>query len=207
MTSVVIRAVLFDFGGVISEEGFYNGLINLAEKQALDARSIPQQGMDAAYDSGFVLGKGSVSDFWGLMRQRTGIQGDDNYLSDRIFDGFQIRPLMIKLVRMLRDKHYITGLLSDQTHWLDELNECDHFYKEFDYVFNSYVMGKGKRDPSVFTDVADSLKLMPAEILFIDDNIKNISNAKSVDLNTIHYRDYYSLVQEIESLLHITLNA
>ena len=27
MSKVAIRAVLFDYGGVIAEEGFYNGLV------------------------------------------------------------------------------------------------------------------------------------------------------------------------------------
>ena len=35
MSKAAIRAVLFDYGGVIVEEGFYNGLVDLAEKQSL----------------------------------------------------------------------------------------------------------------------------------------------------------------------------
>ena len=70
MSKSVIRAVLFDFGGVIAEEGFYNGLIGFAEKQALDARSMPEEGMKAVYDSGFVLGHGMAADFWALLRKR-----------------------------------------------------------------------------------------------------------------------------------------
>ena len=50
MSKSAIRAVLFDYGGVIAEEGFYNGLIDLAEKQSLDVRSLPEEGMKAVYD-------------------------------------------------------------------------------------------------------------------------------------------------------------
>jgi putative hydrolase of the HAD superfamily len=196
-----IRAVLFDFGGVVAEEGFYNGLINLAEKQALDARSMPEEGMRAVYDSGFVLGQGTAADFWALMRKRTGLEGKDDFLSDRIIDGFQIRHWVIDLVRSLRAKGYITGILSDQTHWLYELDSYDHFFKEFDCVYNSYDLGKGKRDPTVFTDVVNDLKLKPEEVLFVDDNEDHVKRAREMGLKSFLYIDHKTFIPEISNFL------
>lgn len=196
-----IRAVLFDFGGVVAEEGFYNGLINLAEKQALDARSMPEEGMNAVYDSGFVLGQCTAADFWALMRKRTGLEGRDDFLSDRIIDGFQIRHWVIELVRSLRAKGYITGILSDQTHWLYELDSYDHFFKEFDFIYNSYDLGKGKRDATIFTDVVNDLKLKPEEVLFIDDSMANVLRAREMGLKSFLYVDHKTLVPEISSVL------
>jgi putative hydrolase of the HAD superfamily len=196
-----IRAVLFDFGGVIAEEGFYNGLISLAEKQALDARSMPEEGMKAVYDSGFVLGKGTAADFWALMRQRTGLEGEDDFLSDRIIDGFQIRHWVIELVRKLRAKGYITGILSDQTHWLYELDSYDHFFAEFDHIYNSYDLGKGKRDATLFRDVVNNLKLQPGEVLFIDDNEGHVQRAIEMGLVALLYVDHKMLISKLEELL------
>lgn len=201
MSQSDIRAVLFDFGGVLAEEGFYNGLIDLAEEQALDAKAMPKEGMKAVYDSGFVLGWGTVSDFWALLRRRTGLEGDDDFLTDRILDGFQIRPWMIELVRSLRNQGYIVGILSDQTHWLDELDQIDHFYQEFDCIYNSYYLGKGKHDSSIFTDVATDLNLMPRQVLFIDDNKDNIQRANEMGLRSIHYVSYGDFISALGSVL------
>lgn len=201
MSKSKIRAVLFDFGGVVAEEGFYNGLINLAEKQALDARSMPEEGMKAVYDSGFVLGQGTAADFWALMRKRTGLEGKDDFLSDRIIDGFQIRHWVIDLVRSLRAKGYITGILSDQTHWLYELDSYDHFFKEFDCIYNSYDLGKGKRDPTVFSDVVNDLKLKPEEVLFIDDNEDHVQRAREKGLKAFLYIDHKTFIPEISNVL------
>jgi len=201
MKKLIIRAVLFDFGGVIAEEGFYNGLISLAEKQALDEHSMPVEGMKAVYDSGFVLGQGTASDFWALMRQRTGLEGEDDFLSDRIIDGFQIRHWVIELVRKLRAKGYITGILSDQTNWLYELDGYDHFFAEFDHIYNSFDLGKGKRDPTLFIDVVNDLKLQPGEVLFIDDNEGNVERASSMGLMALLYVDHKTLIRELEELL------
>ena len=67
-----IRAVLFDFGGVVAEEGFSNGLESLAREQGLTVRDMTAEGMRAVYESGFVLGKGTEFAFWSLVRRRTG---------------------------------------------------------------------------------------------------------------------------------------
>lgn len=201
MSSSDIRAVLFDYGGVLAEEGFYNGLISLAEEQALDAKAMPEEGMKAVYDSGFVLGRGTAADFWNLLRQHTGLEGDDDILTDRILDGFQVRPWMIELVRNLRDKGYIVGILSDQTYWLDELDKADHFYQEFNHIYVSYYMRKGKRDASLFTDVVDDLNLKPQQVLFIDDNVNNVQRAKEMGLNTILYINHGEFISELGSVL------
>ena len=201
MVESIIRAVLFDFGGVIAQEGFYNALISLAEEQGIDSQALAEEGMNAVYDCGFVLGQAAATDFWSLLRKRTGLQGSDNVLTRRVIDGFLIRPRMIELVQHLHAKGYVTGILSDQTHWLDELDKKDHFYNEFDHIYNSYYLGKGKRDPSLFTDVVNDLKLRADKVLFVDDNETNIQRAKQKGLRVIHYRSYEQFVSDLEHLL------
>ena len=201
MSKAAIRAVLFDYGGVIAEEGFYNGLVELAKEQSLHVRSMPEEGMKAVYDSAFVLGHGTAAEFWTLLRKRTGLEGDDDFLTGRINDGFQIRHWIIELVRSLRAKGYVTGILSDQTHWLNELDKRDHFFREFDHVYNSYYLGKGKSDPSLFTDVVNDLKLQPGEVLFTDDSEKNVQTARKMGLRAILYVDHEGFVAELEDVL------
>lgn len=194
-----IRAVLFDFGGVLAEEGFGQGLESLAKEQRLAVDDMTLQGMDAVYDSGFVVGSGSASGFWSMLRARTGLRGDDTDLTARILDGFVIRPWMLELVERLRGQGYVTGILSDQTDWLDWLDARYHFYDRFDRVYNSYYLGKGKRDPSLFGEVADDLGLPPPKILFIDDNRGNVERAKAAGLQAIRYRGRETFLQALEA--------
>lgn len=193
-----IKAVLFDFGGVLAEEGFHNGLVAMAREQGLDVDGMPSTAMHAVYDSGFVLGRGSAADFWALLRERTGLEGEDEVLTKRILEGFVIRPWMVELVRRLRAQGYITGILSDQTDWLDRLDEQYHFSEAFDHIFNSYYLGKGKQEPSLFTDIAAVLALPPSAILFVDDNAENVVRARAAGLQAILYVDRESFTAEME---------
>ena len=200
MTGKTVDAILFDYGGVLAEEGFRDGLVTFAKEQELNAEAMPNEGMLAVYDSGFVLGSGTASDFWELLHKRTGLAGDNDELSKRILSGFVIRPWMIELVGQLHKQGYITGILSDQTYWLDTLNERDHFFDVFDHVYNSYYMGKGKRDSSLFNDVAKDLGLPLSKILFIDDNEANVCRARDTGMQAIQYVDRQSFISELKQL-------
>lgn len=200
MTGKAIDAVLFDYGGVLAEEGFRNGLVTLAKEQGLDTEAMLKEGMIAVYDSGFVLGRGTASDFWALLRKRTGLVGNNDELSKRILSGFVIRPWMIELVGQLRNQGYITGILSDQTYWLDTLNERDHFFDAFDRVYNSYYMGKGKQDPSLFDDVAADLSISSSMILFVDDDAGNVTRARDTGMQAIQFVEKQGFISELKQL-------
>ena len=196
-----IRAVLFDFGGVIAEEGFHDGLRALAREQGLDPEMVSREGRRAVHDSGYVTGKGSESDFWAMLRRRTGLAGDDAALTRAVLDRFIVRPWMIGLVRRLRAAGLTVAILSDQTDWLERLDRRDGFGEAFDRVFNSYRVGRSKREPGLFDDVVAALGLVPAEALFIDDDSGNVERARERGLHAIRYDDRASFEAQLRCLL------
>lgn len=197
----MVTTVLFDFGGVLAEEGFREGLLTLAREQQLAVDNMPEEGMRAVYDSGYVLGQGTARGFWQLLCQRTGLHGEEEELTRRILDGFIIRSGMIELIKNLKERGYTTGLLSDQTDWLDLLDRRYHFYKQFDHIFNSYYLGKGKQDPTLFADIAEILAIPPAEILFVDDDAGNIDRAREQGYQALLFSNQHQFLMELEKLL------
>ena len=189
MSKQTIRAVLLDYGGVIADEGFQNGLRAMAREQGIDPDRMMDVARLAVYETGFILGWGTEDEFWAAMREGTGLSGSDEELANRILDGFRLRHWMIERVRQWRAQGYLTVILSDQCHWLDWLEERDHFFAEFDRVFNSFHMGKGKRDPTLFPDIAGQLELAPGEILLVDDIRNNVERARAAGWQAIFYTD------------------
>jgi putative hydrolase of the HAD superfamily len=195
-----IKAVLFDYGGVLAEEGFREGLMAIGRANGLPEESFFQTAAQAVYDSGYVTGHSRESAYWDLLRNRTGISGTDQAFRKEILTRFILRQWMIEVVRQLRRRGLTVAILSDQTDWLDELNDRDDFFKEFDHVYNSFHVGKGKKDPSLFADVAEQLGLPGEEILFIDDNEGHVERARSLGLVGIVFRGKNELLGELESL-------
>ncbi len=201
MSNQLIKAVLFDYGGVIADEGFQNGLRAMSREQGLDVDTMMNVARSAVYDSGFILGWGTEDKFWNWMREGSGLQGSDAELTKRILEGFILRDWMIECVQQLNAHGYQTGILSDQSYWLDWLNERDQFFEYFDHVFNSYHMGKGKRDPSLFHDLSEQLALSPNEILLVDDIKNNVERAQTAGWQAIHYVDKEGFLEKIDNIL------
>ncbi|MBN2419678.1 MAG: hypothetical protein JXL81_09865 [Deltaproteobacteria bacterium] len=87
-TKNLIKAVLFDFGGVISEEGFRNGVRTIAEQSNVDPDIAEKAAFDLIYSTGYVLGKCKEETFWKAIKEATGIKGDNIKLREIILNNF-----------------------------------------------------------------------------------------------------------------------
>ena len=179
-----ITTILFDYGGVLAAEGFTLGLSVIAGENGLDPAPFFHTATEAIYACGYVTGKSTEQAYWQLLRSQTGIAGEDQALTEAILSRFTLRPKMLAAVRALRKHGLSPVILSDQTDWLDRLNERQPFFHEFNRVFNSYHLGKTKREPSLFTDILAALKIEPRQALFVDDNQGHIDRAAALGLKT-----------------------
>ncbi|HSR36740.1 MAG TPA: HAD family phosphatase [Desulfurivibrionaceae bacterium] len=171
------QAAFFDYGGVLAEEGYHQGLLAIAARHHLPGDAFFATVTEIIYGCGFVTGHTDEHHFWHLVREETGISGSDAELTNEILSRFVLRPRMITAVQALRQQGLKVLILSDQTDWLERLDRRDHFFAEFDQVCNSFRMGKTKRDASLFGDVATRFQMAPEAALFIDDNPGHIERA------------------------------
>jgi putative hydrolase of the HAD superfamily len=199
----MLRAVLFDFGGVLAEEGFREGLKAIAKKKGLDLQDFYKISADLVYQTGYTIGRCDEHSYWTAVRRKTGVKGDDQEFREEILKKFKLRREMTAIVRQIESFGLIVAILSDQTNWLDELDQRTPFHHHFDYVFNSYHLGKTKRDPSIFRDVCNLLGVRPEEMLFVDDNLENVKRAKSQGLSAIHFRGAREFQREIKKFFKI----
>jgi putative hydrolase of the HAD superfamily len=195
-----IKAVLLDFGGVIAEEGFQQGLYAIAGKFGLDRKRFFQLANEAVYNSGYVTGRGSEKDYWNEVRKHSGITAPDDELRQEILSRFIPRGWMLETVRTMQQNGLITAILSDQSDWLDQLDEQYNFFQYFNAVFNSFHLGKTKRDPTNFTDTVQALQVNADETLFVDDNIGHIDRATTAGLQTHHYNGKEGFMEKIREL-------
>lgn len=196
-------AVIFDFGGVLAEEGFREGLKTIGRDKGLDPEDFYKISSDLVYQTGYITGGCDEHSYWNAVRQKTGVKGDDQEFKEEILKRFKLRPEMTAMVEKIKSFGFIVAVLSDQTNWLDELERRTPFHHHFDYVFNSFHLKKTKRDPSIFGDVCALLDLRPGEVLFVDDNLENVKRAIRQGLRAIHFKGVSEFRIEIKKIIEL----
>ena len=197
----MIKAIIFDFGGVLAEEGFKEGLMTIGKEKGFDPDHFFKILSELIYQTGYVTGSSDEHAYWNAVREKTGVTGDDKKLREEVLRRLKLRPEMMEVVKKIKTSGFIVAILSDQTNWLDDLNQRTPFYQHFDHVFNSFYLKKTKRDPSLFRDICVQLGLKPEEILFVDDSPDNIKRAASEGLKTIHFKGVSEFEKEIQKFI------
>ena len=194
----ILKAVIFDFGGVMADEGFKEGLKTIGFKNRLDPDNFFKTAEELIYQTDYIIGTSDESTFWNTLREKTGVTETDEELREEILKRFTLRTKMITLVKKLKSSGLATAILSDQTNWLDEINQKQPFYHHFDYIFNSFTLKKSKKDPSIFRDACYAIGFKPEEVLFVDDNIENIKRAEKEGLKAIHFKNIDAFEKELK---------
>lgn len=195
-----IHTVLFDYGGVLAEEGFRGGLHAIARLNGHNAEAFYEQACRTIADCGYLTGDSDEASFWRGMRRAYALPQTDGQLRGEILRRFVLRPGMLAAAARLRRRGLRVGVISDQTDWLDELGRRDEFFPLFDVVLNSYHLHASKHRGDLFAVAACRLRAAPAEILIIDDNAGNIEKARQQGFGVLLFEDEQDFLQKIRAL-------
>jgi putative hydrolase of the HAD superfamily len=195
-----LSSIFFDFGGVLAEEGFREGLIAIAREAGREPSEIVPTAYEMAWTTRFVVGGCDEAGFWRAFRKATGIVADDADLTETVLSRFVPRPFMFAVADAARAAGLATAILSDQTEWLARLDARHDVFSHFDQVFNSYHHGTSKREAAFFQLALAAMGVAAGESLFIDDAPHNTELAASLGFKTILYRDRESFFAELAAL-------
>ncbi len=73
--------------------------------------------------------------------------------------------------------------------------------EDLDEVLISAEIHKIKPNADFYNHILNKFNLLPNELLFLDDNIKNIDGAKKININTIQVNKETNLLEEISNFL------
>lgn len=198
-----IRAVFFDFGGVIAR---------------LDREEIRRMEERYGLPQGSVLRTLYASPEW--LEAQVGRLPDQEWLeaAGRRLDELAGRPIpgirrewqriwrtlderVVDLARRLR-RSYRIGLLSNSTRRLEgELLGPTGLGDLFDVVVNSARVGIAKPDVRIYRLAAERIGAEPTACVHIDDLPANVEGAREAGFHAVHYRgDYSALERELRAL-------
>jgi putative hydrolase of the HAD superfamily len=211
MGDVTIRAVMFDFGGVISSSPF-EAFARLEEERGLPhgfIRTVNATNPDANAWSSLERGELGVEEFgeqWALEARALGHDLDGRDVLARLAG--EIRPEMVDAVRTCGTVYKTACLTNNFTMAEREISdEVASVYALFDAVLESRVLGVRKPDPRFYELACTAIGVRPDESVFLDDLGINLKPARSLGMHTIKVTDASSALRELEGLVGLTFTS
>jgi putative hydrolase of the HAD superfamily len=201
------KAVLWDFGGVISTSPF--DAFNLYER----ANGLPDgflRGINATNPdtnawAAFERGELDLDAFAPRFEAEAAAAGGAVDARDvvALLQG-KIRPEMVEAVRRCQEKMK-TALLTNN--FLVAEGKVDHgeVFNYFDVVIESSTAGYRKPDPRFYRTACELLDIAPHDAVFLDDLGVNLKPARAMGMRTIKVVDPASALDQLESVVGFPL--
>jgi putative hydrolase of the HAD superfamily len=215
MTGPELRAVISDFGGVLT-----NRLIEaFAAFQDESGISMEQLGRgmqrvaerDGEYPL-FRLERGEITEREFLDDLRWGLEPELGHrpmlhrFREIWFEALHGNEPMLEVMRQLRDRGYRMAILTNNVREWEELWRAKLPVDEiFELVVDSAWVGMRKPDPEIYRLTIDRLgdELQPHECLFVDDNELNVEAARELGLHAVRFVSNDQAIPEIRTTLGI----
>jgi epoxide hydrolase-like predicted phosphatase len=201
---VGIRALIFDFGGVLVRMIDDRPRLALAKKLGLPLSSLDELVFFSESAAQASRGEISVAMHWEAVRKALGLQpGDMPSFLQQFWSADDVNWRLLDYIRSLRPRFKV-GLLSNA--W-DDLRKTLHDRWNIDGLFDELIISAEvklvKPDPRIFQLATDRLKVLPDETIFIDDIAENVESARLVGLKGIQYQDFDQVMAEITDYLNV----
>ena len=197
----MIRAIIFDYGNVISKvdnHQFLERISEFCDKPVSELHRLIYQdsGLPEQYESGLI----TSDEFYYKISELCGLKIKRPDFIKAFTDIFTPIEGTARLIKQLK-ANYKLALLSNTNEWDFEheirINESFHL---FDTVTLSFVVREMKPGRKIYLDALGKLDLRPEECIYIDDIREYAEAAGAFGITGIHYVSHEQLVDSMRSL-------
>lgn len=208
----MIRAALFDFGGVILSSPF-EAFARYEEANGLPSgfiRSLNASNPDANAWARLERGDVGFDEFCELFEKEAEAAGGTLDARDVMgLLGGELRPAMVEAVRTCRSRLKTACLTNnfvrDVSGGGQERDERLQVLDLFDVVVESSKVGVRKPDPRFYEIACDLLGIAASEAVFLDDLGVNLKPARALGMHTIKVDDPDVALAELEAAVGFPL--
>ncbi len=188
------KVVLFDFFGVIGYE-----LSPIWFRRHFD-ESVADAEKHRLVDPG---DRGAISEdeMFESISAETGVPAKQ--IRQEWMDMVTINTELAEFIKKVKKSYPVYLLSNALSSFLREILEKNELYGLFDEVYISSELGLAKPDPDFFRECLSRIGAKAEDTVMIDDNEKNLVGARSVGIDTIHFRDFASFKTEFEKYYNV----
>jgi putative hydrolase of the HAD superfamily len=204
----MIRAVVFDLGGVVLDSPF-DVIAQTEHEHGLTAGffnriAAREDGAWARHETGRV-GRSEFVEQFGAECRAEGADIDVARLLDTIESYAVPRPRMMEAIKRLRVAGNKVAALTNNWESPAADWEVPLFQSQFDVFVESWIEGVRKPDPLIYTRLLERLDLNADQCVFLDDIGRNLKTARELGMTTIKVVDPEVALEELGSLIGFDL--
>ncbi|MEJ0021823.1 MAG: HAD family phosphatase [Candidatus Doudnabacteria bacterium] len=195
MSKKKIKAIIFDFGGVVA----YGGYLDFIRHYCVECMTPSGMKKINKMEHQVNLGNISQTEFYREIAKIFHVHLTPARMHRLIVNKMQTNSSLVRLIPKLKKAKII--LFSNSIGYMAaEVMKARHLSskKLFDRVFLSNIMHLAKPDEKSYEFVLKKLKVKPAESLMVDDRIENILPAKRLGMNGIVFKNTRQFAGELK---------
>jgi len=186
------KIILFDFFGVISTEiaPFWLEKFFNQEQSQLIKEAVVGPGD---------LGINDEAKIYNELSRLTGVK--PNQIAIEWMELVKIDTKLVELIRMYRKHHKVYLLSNAVSTFLNNILNKYQLKDLFNDIFISSEMGLAKPDKKFFEYVLNKIQADKSQMIFIDDNIRNVNSAKDLGITSILFENTNDIRDKINSFI------
>jgi epoxide hydrolase-like predicted phosphatase len=198
---MAIRAVFFDFGGVIMRTEYQSPRQKLAERFNMDYDEMDRAvfGSDSARRAS--IGEITEEAHWAAILKRFKQPASEmQVFRDTFFGGDVIDRKLVEYIRSLRGEFH-TGLISNAWSGLREFITKEKLIDLFDTVIISAEIGVTKPSAKIYEVALDQAKVRAGDAVFVDDMPINIEACEKIGMKGVLFNHPEKSLSRLDQLL------
>lgn len=198
---MAIRAVFFDFGGVIMRTEYQAPRQHLAERFHMDYDDIDKVVFGSESARRASIGEITEESHWAEVLKRLKLPlTEKQSFSTQFFGGDVIDRKLVEYLRSLRG-NVSTGLISNAWSGLRDFITKENIIDIFDTVTISAEVGVVKPEAKIYQLALEQAGVKAGEAVFVDDMKANIEACEKVGMKGILFRDPEETMDQLNRYL------
>ncbi len=198
-----IRAVFFDFGGVIQRTEFQAPRQYLGQRFGMDYEDIDKLVFGSPSARQASVGEINEDVHWANVLKRLKRPAAElQTIKDEFFGGDVIDRELVEFIRSLRGKFHV-GLISNAWSGMRAHLKKERLLELFETVVISAEVGVMKPEARIYSIALEQAGVKAEEAVFVDDVQVNIDACQQIGMKGVLFKDPQKAEDELKKLLKI----
>lgn len=197
----MIKAVIFDLGGVYFEDGtkkFIGKLSQILSKPEESLFDLFRKGKSVEYRENKISG----DEFFQFASEKLESKISASEINNMWVSEYTEIPGTKKVIEKLKSMGLKVSVISDNVpERINYLEEKYNFLDIFDDVILSYEVNLTKPSEEIFKLALSRLEVLPSECVFVDDRQVNLDTSTRLEINSILFENPDQLEKEIDTII------